>query len=159
MRAPSHPVVAQIEKEVAQTLRNFGYELVLMKFGGPRHNQTLSVYIDKPGGVTTNDCQYVAERLSVLLDVLDPIPGRYSLVVSSPGLDRPLTREEDFDRFAGQQAAVTYRSGEGQRVTIQGKLEGRQGEEALLALGERTEHIPLREIEEAHLVYEWQEAD
>jgi ribosome maturation factor RimP len=159
---PKHPVVEKIEAEVEQTLRDFGYELVLMKFGGPPGNQTLSIYIDKPGGVTTNDCQYMTERLSVLLDVLDPVSGAYHLMISSPGVNRPLTRDEDFNRFAGRKAAVTYRNAEGKRATIRGRLTGLQEDKVVLEGVEGTEgpqQVAVDTVEQAHLVHEWEDED
>lgn len=158
-QSPKHPVVEQIEGEVERTLRNFGYELVLMKFGGPPGNQTLSVYIDKPGGVTTADCQYATERLSVLLDVLDPIPGRYSLMISSPGVNRPITKDEDFTRFAGQKVAVTYRDAEGKRATLRGELKGIEGEDVVVSVDEERRPVALDTVEQAHLLYEWDETE
>jgi len=157
MRTVKHPVVERIEGEVSGALRGLGYELVLAKFGGPRSHPTLTLYIDKPGGVTVADCQQATERLSVLLDILDPVPTSYNLLVSSPGLDRPLTRDDDFVRFAGQPVAVSHRDGEDRRVTTRGKLEGVEGEVALVRVGEKVERIPLGSIEQAHLVYEWEE--
>lgn len=156
MRMPAkHPVVERIEAEVDQTLRDFGYELVLIKFGGPPGNQTLSIYIDKPGGVTTNDCQYMTERLSVMLDLMDPITGAYNLLVSSPGINRPLTRDEDFARFAGRKAAITIRDEEGKRATIRGKLSGMQDDQLILESAEGVRQIPTDTVEQAHLVHEW----
>jgi ribosome maturation factor RimP len=154
-QASQHPVVEKIAAEVERTLGDFGYELVLLKFGGPPGNQTLSVYMDKPGGVTTADCQYMTERLSVLLDVLDPIAGRYHLLVSSPGVNRPLTRDTDFERFAGRQAALTIRDAAGQRATVRGRLQGREGDEVVVQVGEEARRLPLADVEQAHLVYEW----
>jgi len=156
MKSPAkHPVVERIEGEVEQTLRDFGYELVLMKFGGPPGNQTLSLYIDKPGGLTTADCQYMAERISVLLDLLDPVPGGYHLMISSPGVNRPLTRDEDFDRFAGRKAAVTIRDEAGKRATIRGKLTGVVEGQVVLENETGTKQLPLDTVEQAHLVHEW----
>jgi ribosome maturation factor RimP len=158
-RPAKHPVVERIEGEVEQTLRDFGYELVLMKFGGPPGNQTLSIYLDKPGGVTTADCQYMTERLSVLLDLLDPVPTSYDLLVSSPGVNRPLTRDEDFDRFAGRKAAVTYRNAEGKRATVRGKLTGLAEGAVVLKNESGTQQLPLDTVEQAHLVHEWGDED
>lgn len=155
--AAKHPVVERIEPEVERTLLDFGYELVQIKFGGPPGNQTLSIYIDKPGGVTTNDCQYMTERLSVLLDVLDPIQGRYNLLVSSPGLNRPLTRDADFTRFAGKKAAVTYRDAEGKRETLRGQLRGIEDDRVVVEVGEQPQSVPLEDVEQAHLVFEWED--
>ena len=153
--AAKHPVVEKVEAEVERTLQDFGYELVQMKFGGPPGNQTLSVYIDKPGGVASNDCQYMAERLSVLLDVLDPISGSYHLLVSSPGINRPLTRDADFDRFAGQKAAVTFRDAEGKRATVRGHLKGIADGRVVVQVGEQADSVPLDDVEQAHLLFEW----
>jgi ribosome maturation factor RimP len=155
--APKHPVVERVEPEVERTLRDFGYELVQIKFGGPAGNQTLSVYIDKPGGITTGDCHYMTERLSVLLDVLNPVPGSYHLLVSSPGVNRPLTRDSDFDRFAGEKAAVTFRDAEGKRATVRGRLKGLQDGRVVLEDGEQVDSVAAEDVEEAHLVFEWQD--
>ncbi len=154
-QAPKHPVVEKVEAEVERTLADFGYELVQIKFGGPPGNQTLSIYFDKPGGVTTNDCQYMTERLSVLLDLLDPIAGRYHLLVSSPGINRPLTRDADFDRFAGKKAAVTVRDAAGKRATVRGRLRGVAEGQVVLATGDQEARVALDEVEQAHLVHEW----
>jgi ribosome maturation factor RimP len=154
-----HPVVEALEPEVSKTLAAFGYELVLMKFGGPTQNQMLTVFMDKPGGVTSADCQYMAERLSVLLDLLDPVPGRYHLMVSSPGVNRPLTRDEDFDRFVGQGAAVTHRDAEGKRATWRGKLLGTQEGQVLLETETGLQHVALEQVETAHLVHDWEDTD
>lgn len=158
MRQTKHPVVAQIEDEIDRTLQSFGYELVLIKFGGPVQRPTLSIYMDKPGGVTSGDCQYMTERLSVLLDAMDPIPGSYNLVVSSPGVNRPLVRDEDFERFVGQDAAVTFRNAAGKRATVTGRLQGVEGEAVVLAKGEETTRIPLAQIEQARLEHDWGDA-
>ena len=153
--ATKHPVIEKVEAEIERTLGDFGYELVQLKFGGPPGNQTLSVYIDKPGGVTTNDCQYMAERLSVLLDVLDPIASSYQLLVSSPGINRPLVRDSDFERFTGERAAVTFRDAEGKRATIRGRLKGVTDGQVVVEVGEKTETVPADDVEQAHLVFEW----
>lgn len=152
-----HPVIERVEGEVERTLQDFGYELVLMKFGGPPGNQTLSIYIDKPGGVSSADCQYMMERLSVLLDLLDPVPGSYHLLVSSPGINRPLTRDEDFNRFAGNKAAVTYRDAEGKRATLRGELKGLQEEDVVVQVAEEERRVPVGDVEQAHLLHEWDE--
>ena len=70
------------------TVEGMGYELVGVEFDG--HQRVLRVYIDRPEGITVDDCSAVSYQLSGLLDVEDPITGRYQLEVSSPGMDRPL---------------------------------------------------------------------
>lgn len=73
---------------------------------GGRGNQILRIYIDKPGGVTHEDCVAVSDQVSVILDVEDPIPSAYTLEVCSPGLDRGLYKPTDYERFAGLPAHI-----------------------------------------------------
>ncbi len=77
-----------------------GLELVHVEMTGG-HNPILRIYIDKPEGVTIDDCSLVSKRISLILDVEDPVPGNYTLEVASPGLDRGLYKESDYERFAG----------------------------------------------------------
>lgn len=151
-----HPVVAKIEPDLQELVEGLGFEYVLAKFGGPPGHSTLTVLVDKPGGVTVEDCSQVSRRLSVLLDMLDPIAGSYELVVSSPGIERPLVREDDYVRFSGRQARIKV-AGESGREVIQGLVVGVQdGSVVVEADGER-KAVPMEGIEEAHLVYEWDE--
>jgi len=83
-----------------------GFELVDVELAGSHHNPTLRVYIDSPAGVTVDNCADVSRQLSALLDVEDPLPGHYTLEVSSPGLDRPLVKPDDFRRFVGETIKV-----------------------------------------------------
>jgi len=155
MKLSKHPVVRRIEDEVGRTLGDFGFELVQIKFGGGGRSRTLTILMDSPEGVSAQDCHDMTRRLSMLLDVLDPIPGSYTLVVSSPGLDRPLTRDGDFERFAGERAAIRHTPAGGQRRTIDGVLRGIHDQAAVLATAEGDVEVPLDEIEEAHLIYDW----
>ena len=100
------------------------YELVDVEFVKEGVNWYLRVYIDKPGGVTIDDCQAVSEELSDLLDKADPISQSYFLEVSSPGLDRPLKKESDFVKFRGEQVEVKlFQPLEGKKV-FEGELLG-----------------------------------
>lgn len=158
MKTSKHPVIRRIEGEVEEVVEAFGYELVQLKFGGEGGGRTLTALIDASEGVTADACGEMSRRLSMLLDTLDPIPGSYTLVVSSPGLDRPLTRDEDFERFAGERAAVRH-SKDGRRRTDTGLLRGVEAGEVVIEAGEDVIRIPLSEIEEAHLVYDWDAED
>lgn len=84
----------------------FGLELVDVTFTSEFGRRILRIYIDKPEGVTVDDCERVSREMSTLLDVEDPIPQNYNLEVSSPGLDRPLKTEKDFVRFIGRRARI-----------------------------------------------------
>ncbi|MGC9320142.1 MAG: ribosome maturation factor RimP [Armatimonadota bacterium] len=155
MNIRKHPVVRKIEAEVEQAVEGFGYELVQVKYGGSAGGRTLSILIDSPEGVSAEDCCDMSRRLSMLLDTLDPIPSSYTLVVSSPGLDRPLTRDSDFERFEGETAAVRHPAEDGGRRTDTGVLRGVEDGEVIMDVDGETARIPLAEIEEAHLVYDW----
>ncbi len=150
-----HPVVREIEDELRQVVEGLGYELVLVKFGGRPSRPTLTVLIDGEGGVTIDDCARASERLSVLLDMIDPIPTSYELVVSSPGVDRPLVREEDYVRFTGRRAALTWARPGARRQVLDGILRGLQDGAVLVEHSGDVEAVPLDEIDDAHLVYEW----
>jgi len=115
------------------------------------------VIIDKPGGVDSNDCQYVAQRLSLLLDIIDPIESSYNLIVSSPGLDRPLVKREDFERFAHKRVRIKYVEKTGQRRTVEGELEGLHEEQVVLETPAEQICIAWEDIEAANLVYNWEE--
>src|SRR5437762_5385474 len=102
MRGVAPPLRERLESG-AQAL---GFELVDVELMGGRQNQTLRIYIDSPRGVTVDDCAEVSRQLSAILDVEDPFPGSYRLEVSSPGLDRPLVRPDEFRRFRGATVKV-----------------------------------------------------
>lgn len=99
-------------------------ELVDVEFIKEGTNWYLRVYIDKPGGVTIEDCQIVSEALSDKLDKVDPIEQSYFLEVSSPGLDRPLKKDKDFEKFKGEQVEVkVFQPVDGKKV-FEGELLG-----------------------------------
>lgn len=112
------------EKLVIPIVEKEEFDLVDVEYKKEGAHWYLRIYIDKPGGITLDDCQKVSEQLSGLLDKEDPIKGNYFLQVSSPGLDRPLKREKDFTRFKGELVEVRlYQALDGQKV-IEGELIG-----------------------------------
>lgn len=130
--ASPRPNAVDIEEQIKviaePILLSLGLELVAVEFLTESGRKTLRIYIDKPGGIAVDDCADVSHELSAALDVNDPIPQRYSLEVSSPGLDRPLVKESDYVRFAGKKANIrTKEALEGRRnfkVTIEGAADG-----------------------------------
>jgi ribosome maturation factor RimP len=129
-----------------------GLELVEVEFKGGLNRRILRVFIDKPQGITHEDCQRVSEQLGVELDVEDLIPGAYTLEVSSPGLTRKLSRQEDFERYRGRLVKVqTQQAVEGAK-TFRGILSGFDGATVTLQLkGERTVQVPFGLISKASL--------
>src|SRR5579872_530142 len=101
--------VDKIREMAERVAASEGLHLIDVEVKGSNSNALLRVFIDKPNGVSHADCQLVSEQLSAMLDVEDPFPGRYVLEVSSPGLDRKLTRPSDFVYFAGRRARVVLK--------------------------------------------------
>lgn len=89
-----------------ENIDNYGYELVHVEMIGRETSRTLRLYIDAPGGVTLDDCTFVSRQVGRLLDVEDPIPGQYTLEVSSPGIERPLAKLEHFESSVGERVEV-----------------------------------------------------
>ena len=98
--------VQQIAERVAASS---GLELVEVEFRRGGKSRLLRIFIDKPGGVTHEDCANLSREVSTILDVEDVVPGSYLLEVSSPGLDRKLSRPADFERFTGSRVKIMTR--------------------------------------------------
>lgn len=113
---PKRDVSAMVDALARPLVEGLGLELVEVEWVKEANRWYLRLYIDKPGGVTLDDCEAVSRAVDERLDQADPIPERYFLEVSSPGLERPLKRDADFARFVGQTVEVsTYAAVEGQR--------------------------------------------
>lgn len=150
--------LAEMEPEMARIIEQFGYQLVLAQLKGPPGGQTLTLYIDKVEGVSSEECAQMLKRISVLLETLDPDRYNYNIVVSSPGLERPLTKESDFDRFAGEKASLTVQRPEG-KATLTGRLRGLRSQSVALETNGDTVQIPLGQLRAAHLLHDWDDED
>lgn len=130
-----------------------GYELVRVSVQG-RQRPTLQVMAERidRSAMTVDDCAEISRTVSALLDVEDPIPGAYRLEVTSPGVDRPLVRPADFERFAGFEAKVETHLPVGGRRRFQGRLLGLDGDEVRLQLPEGEQRLALGDIKKARLV-------
>lgn len=151
--------VDRIREAAERVARSEGMEVVDVewKIGKQRF---LRVYIDKPEGISHRDCELVSEQLSVILDVEDLVPGpRYILEVSSPGLDRKLTRPADFERFAGRLARISTSEPVGELKFFEGRLAGFADGMVKITVRERQEEklveVPLALIRKANLVVEF----
>ena len=99
--------IEEIATNLAEpVVKKNSFELVDVEFVKEGPNWYLRIYIDKPGGITIDDCKVVSEEVSDLLDKEDPIPHSYFLEVSSPGLERPLKKDSDFEKFKGELVEV-----------------------------------------------------
>jgi ribosome maturation factor RimP len=138
-----------------------GLELVDIEFGRVGRDAVLRLFIDKDGGITLDDCADVSRELSLILDVEDVISCNYSLEVSSPGLDRPLKKLSDYERFAGRLIKVrTYEplpdDKGNKRKTFLGKLDGLIDGVVKMTLAEgQTASIPLDRVAKANLEFEF----
>ena len=106
MQEWTNRIIKQAEVLVKPLLLSESLELVDITYRHERGRWILSIFIDKEGGVTIDDCVAISRKFGALLDVKDMMPGPYSLEVSSPGLDRPLKRIEDFDRFKKHKVCI-----------------------------------------------------
>ena len=140
-----------LETRLAPLVEGLGYELWELEYSPGRGNGFLRLYIDAEAGITLDDCERVSRAVSETLDAEDPIPGQYTLEVSSPGLERPLRTAQQFARFAGETVFVE---------TVQ-PLEGRRRfKGTLAAVGDATIEVevdgrrwtlPVAGIRKAHL--------
>ena len=138
-------------------LLNLGYELVALDFGQGEDSALLRLYIDREGGVNLDDCTHVSRMLGALLDVEDPIPGRYNLEISSPGLNRRLSRPKDFQTRLGETIKVTLLKPLNGRRRFKGVLLDCQENPLTVTIdvvGE-TFIVPLDETSKCNLVYDF----
>ena len=130
-----------------------GFEWVGSEFDG--HQRTLRIYIDSPDGIGVDDCSKVSYQVSGVLDVEDPIPGRYQLEVSSPGLDRPLFALSHFERFIGSLVKLQLsRALEGRR-RFKARITGVEGQDVVLEDETGVFKIPYDLMDKARLVPEF----
>lgn len=148
-------LVSQVALWVEEIIADGPIELVDVEYVKEAHGWVLRVFLDKPGGIDVEDCRSVSEVLSDVLDREDPIPGPYSLEVSSPGLERPLKKESDYVRFAGRLANIrTYQAINGQK-NFQGTLMGIEDGKVLIEINGEATAIPLDMISKARLAVEF----
>jgi ribosome maturation factor RimP len=132
-------------------VQDLGYELVDIEFRLGAHS-LVRIFIDKQGGITLEDCELVSNQVSGVLDVEDPLPGHYTLEVSSPGLDRALRTAEHFRMFAGRQIKLQCKSLVAGRKRFKGVLKGIDGEEITLEVDGVEAKIALSNVNSARLV-------
>ena len=144
---------AAVERLVAPSLAATGYEIVRVLLMG-QHRPLLQIMIERADrcAVSVDDCAEVSRTVSALLDVEELVAGSYTLEVSSPGIDRPLTRPEHFVRFAGFEAKVETRMPLDGRKKFTGRLLGLEDERVRIATAEGEMALPLADVQRAKLV-------
>jgi ribosome maturation factor RimP len=148
-KAPMSDLIAKTATDrrlaeiVTPVIEGLGFELVRIRLMGGK-TRTLQIMADRPdGGIIVEDCATISTAVSAVLDVEDPVEDQYILEVSSPGIDRPLTRLKDFDMWEGYEARIeTTELIEGRR-RFKGMLAGTEGEEVLIELEEGAETLTI----------------
>lgn len=126
---------------VQPTIEGLGFELVRIRLQGGK-TATLQIMADRPdGGIDVDDCAKISTAVSAILDVEDPLEDNYHLEVSSPGIDRPLTRLKDFDMWEGYEARIETVEQIDGRKRFKGVLRGTEGEEALIEIEDQGESV------------------
>ncbi|HWD99934.1 MAG TPA: ribosome maturation factor RimP [Bryobacteraceae bacterium] len=154
--------VEKIEEIAERVARPEGIEIVEIELKGSGRNQLLRIFIDRPEGVSHADCEFISQQVSAILDVEDPIPGSYSLEVSSPGLERKLRKWEDWPRFTGKKAKVVLKEpaqdnqGRDNLKHFEGLISRAENHTVTVELsGGREVNFPFEQIERANLKFEW----
>lgn len=147
---------AAIDRRLAEiitpVIEDMGFELVRVRLMSGK-STTLQIMADKPdGGIEVDDCAEISNAVGAVLDVEDPILDEYTLEVSSPGIDRPLTRLKDFDTFEGYEAKLETSEMIDGRRRFKGVLAGIEGDEVLVNLAEGTVGLKFEWLSDAKLV-------
>ena len=145
------PKLRELAQRAAEPL---GVEVAWVEFKQTGGSGLFRVFIDREEGVGLEECERVNERLSVLLDVEDPIESSYTLEISTPGLDRQLWTMRDYERFTGRVAKIKTREQLDGKNRFRGRLAGVEGESVLLEQSGERKSIPFQIIESARLEVE-----
>jgi ribosome maturation factor RimP len=151
------PVASKIEEVAQRVARSEGLEIVEVEVKGGGGNRLVRIAIDKPEGVTHGDCELVSQQVGTILDVEDIVPGgRYTLEVSSPGVERKLLKPQDYERFQGKKARITLREAVEGRKNWEGTLAGFAGGVVMVEIEPgKTRQFPFEQIQKANLKFEW----
>lgn len=153
--------IAQLETiatMIKPVLESMGYQLVERELVVDMGRLILRLYIDKEGGVTLEDCTTVSRAVSAHLDVEDPIPGKYDLEVSSPGVERPLRYPEDFARFTGETIKLRTKEPINNRQNYRGVLKGCDTEMIYMTVDGTEFTIPFSALLKARIVKDWNQS-
>jgi ribosome maturation factor RimP len=150
-------VASKIEEIAQRVASSEGLEVVEVEVKGGGNQRFVRISIDKPEGVTHADCEMVSQQVGTILDVEDVVPGgRYTLEVSSPGVERKLLKPQDYERFRGKKAKLTLREPVEGRRNWEGVLAGfAEGSVQLETQPGQTMRFPFDQVQKANLKFEW----
>lgn len=141
-----------IESLIENDIQAMGFDLVACLWVSEDGQRILRVLIDKQNGVNSGDCAKVSRHVSGVLDIEEPVRGKYTLEVSSPGIDRPLTKPLHYTQFLGEQAALTLRMPVDNHRRFSGVIQSADTTAVVLNLGESEQSFLFADIEKANLV-------
>lgn len=144
--------VQQIQQLIKGAVKALGYDLWGVQLISQGRQKTLRIYIDSPQGITVDDCAAVSHQVSGILDVEDPIRDRYTLEVSSPGIDRPLFALAQYQHYVGQFIKVKLRVPFEGRRNFAGMLTGVEGEDIVIQIDDEEYLLPYETIDKANIV-------
>jgi ribosome maturation factor RimP len=148
-------ILKKVSEIGERVVNSKGFEMVDVEFVQESGSWYLRYYIDKPGGITLDDCQEVSEEISRLLDIEDPIPHSYILEVSSPGIERKLKKEKDFIKYIGSEVEIrTFEPINGKKV-LTGTLSDYNNGMVILKTNSTVINIPFEKISSAKLKYKF----
>jgi ribosome maturation factor RimP len=142
----------QLQAMLAPVIEALGYECWGIEYISQGRHSLLRVYIDHSNGILVEDCEKVSRQVSGILDVEDPIPGEYTLEVSSPGMDRPLFTLEQFSAFVGEQVKIRLRSPYEGRRNFQGLLRGVEDQDVVVQVDNHEYLLPIEMIDKANVI-------
>lgn len=144
-------IVRRVWAELEPELAGAGFELIEVEFGRHGSSGLLRLFIDRPGGVTIDDCAAVSHVASARLDQIDPIESEYMLEVSSPGIARPLRRVKDFEKYTGERVKVKAVTPVDGRKSFSGVLAGIADGMVAIENEGVTFRLHLENVKQAHL--------
>lgn len=145
--------IRRIEQMIEPTLTDLGFDLVRVRLSGGQR-QTLQIMAERGdgSGMNVDDCAEISHTVSAILDVEDPIGGAYTLEVSSPGIDRPLVRPRDYERYAGFEAKIEMQTAVDGKRRFRGRIAGLSDASVRLTTKDGDIELPLGQIQQAKLV-------
>ena len=150
-------IIEKVREITERVGADTGLEVVDVQMLGGGGTRVLRIFIDKPEGVTHADCEHISQNVGTILDVEDVIPGgRYTLEVSSPGVERKLSRPREFERFVGHKVKVVLRQPvENQKLWVGALQSFAEGIITLEPSPGKSVQFPLELVEKANLKFEW----
>lgn len=148
-------IADRVAARVGPVVEELGFQLVDVSFLVERGRHILRIFADTEKGITVDECAFLSREVGNLIDVEDLIPHEYVLEVSSPGLDRPLKKSDDFLRVLGNNVKLRLKRPVDGRRHFTGRLKAYESEVLELELENGTVSLPVAEIDRANLVYEF----